>query len=308
MLFKYFSASLLSVVFQRAGHCGVKCSEPSEYNDPYELFLGADLSIETEDLAAYRDIVQTLPQYQTTCFSHSPVVSPMWAHYANNHTGFALGFDESYLTAHFDDAELRDVEYRSGPAPELAEFVKFAANRAKPRDAYRLRAFAIHQAYFSKYTEWTYEQECRLTGLDSYVENVDGTNVLFIPLEAVNSVIVGCRASDETIASSQALANENGLSWYRTRIGKSYPAPYLTDATSNTFVFDGASIGAALKVCGSCQEPFGEGEMLCAWCRITDDQQWQAASRNPFRILDYFGELENYLEGARQIGRRNKPK
>lgn len=308
MLFKYFSENLLQVVFVRSDHCGVKCSEPREYNDPYELFLGADLSIETGDLAAYRDIVQALPQYQTTCFSRSPVVSPMWAHYANNHTGFALGFDEIYLKTHFGDAQLRDVEYREGPVPELAEFVKFAANRAKPRDANRLRGFAIHQAYFSKYTEWAYEQECRLTGLDSYVENVGGTNVLFIPLVGVTAVIAGCRATDDTIAASKSLASANGLNWYRTRIGKSYPVPYLTDATSNTFVFDGSSIGPASKVCGNCQEPFNEGDMLCAWCRITDDHQWQAASRNPFRMLDYFGELENYLEGAYQIGRRGKPK
>lgn len=44
-IYKYFSYDVLDLVFAREGFCGVKCSLPKDYNDPYELFLGMDLSI-----------------------------------------------------------------------------------------------------------------------------------------------------------------------------------------------------------------------------------------------------------------------
>jgi hypothetical protein len=42
MLYKYFSSEVLELVFDRDGFCGVKCSYPQDYNDPYELFLEPD--------------------------------------------------------------------------------------------------------------------------------------------------------------------------------------------------------------------------------------------------------------------------
>ena len=115
-VYKYFSDNLLPIAFSKPGYCGLKCSLPKDYNDPYELFLRADLKVGPEGLATYKDIIQTLPQFQTACFSKSPVVSPMWAHYANNHTGFVLEFDADFLLQTFQEASLRDVTYRVEPS------------------------------------------------------------------------------------------------------------------------------------------------------------------------------------------------
>ncbi|WP_232615383.1 DUF2971 domain-containing protein [Photobacterium carnosum] len=92
-IYKYFSHDVLELVFDREEYCGIKCSLPKDYNDPYELFLGMDLNTPPEQLAFYHDIIADIPQNPTSCFSLSPIVSPMWAHYAKNHTGFVLEFD-----------------------------------------------------------------------------------------------------------------------------------------------------------------------------------------------------------------------
>ena len=85
-VYKYFSKDVLDLVFAREGYCGLKCSLPKDYNDPFELFLGVDLTVPTNLLATYREVVNEVPQFPTTCFSKSPVVSPMWAHYGHNHS------------------------------------------------------------------------------------------------------------------------------------------------------------------------------------------------------------------------------
>ncbi len=56
-IYKYFSYDVLDLVFAREGFCGVKCSLPKDYNDPYELFLGMDLSIPPEHLAFCHDVI-----------------------------------------------------------------------------------------------------------------------------------------------------------------------------------------------------------------------------------------------------------
>ena len=111
LIFKYFSESNLAHAFMRAGHVGIKCSLPQEYNDPYELFLGIDLDQGPELLATYSEVVQEIPSQLTTCFSKSPVVAPMWAHYADNHRGFVVGFDVALFQDAFKELLVREISY-----------------------------------------------------------------------------------------------------------------------------------------------------------------------------------------------------
>ncbi len=305
-VYKYFSPTLLSVAFCRPGYVGLKCSLPQDYNDPYELFLGADLGVGSDELATYRDIIQELPQLQTTCFSRSPVVSPMWAHYANNHTGFLLEFDRDFLRDNYPEAGLRDVTYRPGPSTDIEKFVQRAAFRAKPRDAYFLQSFVLQQAYFSKYEEWAYEQECRLVGLDHYVEKINDIEILFVPMDGLTSLVVGSRASKDLVKASREVSEQNELSWYKANIGKSYSRPFLTDATDQVFVYDEGAIRPPINTCDNCGEPQIDRNELCPWCSITEDDQLAAAGRNPFRILDHYGALEDYIRGADEVGRSRR--
>lgn len=111
-IYKYLGPDVLPLVFQAEDSVSIKFSLPKDYNDPFELFLSIDPSqTKPELLAFYRDIVQELPQRPTTCFSKSPIVTPMWAHYASNLTGFVLEFDEDLLMDYVTDSYITDVNY-----------------------------------------------------------------------------------------------------------------------------------------------------------------------------------------------------
>ena len=89
-IYKYLGADVLNIALSKEGVCSFKCSYPKDFNDPYELFLTIDFKQTPELLATYKDTIGELPQLPTSCFSRSPSVIPMWAHYAHNHRGVCL--------------------------------------------------------------------------------------------------------------------------------------------------------------------------------------------------------------------------
>lgn len=300
-IYKYFPEAVLDLVFQKDGFCGMKCSLPRDYNDPYELFLGVDLDVPTEHLATYRDIIEELPQFPTTCFSKSPIIAPMWAHYAQNHSGFVLEIDVDTLRDYFEEIEIRDVIYKAAPDPALATALERAAVIKKPRHAVWLQQAVLTEAYFSKYQDWSYEQECRLVDRKNYVENVAGNDILFIPTKCVTAMMVGSNFPEDKVLHSKELVAEKGVDWYQMVIGKSLPSPYLNSAENTVYVFEDGKIEEANGICDACSEPLPNGRELCAWCSVTEVCMEQAARGNPFRALDHYGLLEEYFESVRNI-------
>ena len=303
-IYKYFSSEIMPLVFQRNGFCGIKCSFPKEYNDPYELFLGVDLTVSPQLLATYRDIVQELPQDPTTCFSKSPTVAPMWAHYANNHSGFVLQFDIEELARCFKDLVIEEVTYRDTPDESIKSFLQRAAGTKKPRHAYALQQAVSYTAYFSKHTAWSYEQEVRLVAGVQDCEDVGASKILFVPSTCLSAIIVGQNATSDMSDLSIVLATQNNLSWYRSVIGKSKAEPSFKDRSDLVAVFDGERISLSKRICKSCSEPVEGERALCPWCSITEVHEMEAARGNPLRVLDRFGLLEQYYENADKIGRK----
>lgn len=306
-IYKYFSAGVLELVFGRAGLCGIKCALPQDYNDPYELFLGVDLSVTPELLAAYREIIQDIPQRPTSCFSKSPSVTPMWAHYANNHSGFVVEFDTVALKAAFPDLLIRDVVYRSEPNDSIAEHLQIAVGTRKPRHAYFLQQVVLSSAYFSKDVAWSYEQECRLLDQEDYCERVDNNLILQVPIACCSSIIAGKNMVGATLARSQQIAAAAGLRWFQAVIGKSSAEPFMIASNGTRAIFDAENaIVTAAKVCERCAEPIAPTERFCPWCSITEAHAINAARGNPLRMLDNHGMLEDYYKGLAGIARGSK--
>ncbi|MEG3124780.1 DUF2971 domain-containing protein [Sphingomonas sp. GB1N7] len=302
-IYKYFSPSVLGLVFSKYGFCSIKCSLPKDYNDPYELFLGVDLSVPSSMLAAYREIVQEIPQHPTSCFSKSPIVTPMWAHYANNHSGFVVEFDVESLKVEFEKLIIKDVCYRSEPSEVIANHLQMAVGTKKPRHAYFLQQAVMSTAYFSKDISWGYEQECRLLEQEGRCENISGNQILHIPVNCCSAIIVGNNADAKTVEQTKKIAKETSLIWFESIIGKSMGQPFLASIDGSRALFNGIGILAADKVCKSCSEPIDDKNELCAWCSITEAQMLSAAQGNPLRMLDHYGLLDNYYEGLNRIGR-----
>lgn len=108
-LYKYASPNNITHIFSELDKATVKFSLPMEFNDPFELFLTIDFNRNPEELAFYLDLIGDGMQFPTTCFSTSPVVVPMWAHYAQNSQGFVIEFSENKLKGAYPDARFGNV-------------------------------------------------------------------------------------------------------------------------------------------------------------------------------------------------------
>lgn len=302
-IYKYASSQFISNIFSLPELVTLKCSLPKDFNDPYELFLTIDFDEEPDALAFYADAVGDLAQLPTTCFSRSPDVIPMWAHYAENHKGFVLEFAETSLMEAFPESGFGDVSYADAPTEDLTDLLYRAFKIGKYRYVYMLRRGVYHAAYFTKTTCWAYEQERRMVAAETEVRKASGILLLDAPVSTIKSIIVGSRAADETKVALLAKSKEIGCNYYEIRIGKSSAKPYFVDSNGNPHVFSDQELRPSDSACEECLEPLPakSESWRCSWCEINDQLRQDAASRNPYRMLDRAGLLESYIEGMDEI-------
>lgn len=181
-IYKYMGSEVFSLAFKEAGMCSFKCSYPKDFNDPYELFLTVDFQQSPEMLATYRDAIGELPQLPTTCFSKSPGVIPMWAHYAHSHRGIVLEFNETAFTKYFPEVGFDDVDYLDSARKDLLDMLARACHIGKPRYYYLLRKGVSSAAYYTKHTHWSYEQERRLVAGSNDVKRIGDLMLLEFPV------------------------------------------------------------------------------------------------------------------------------
>ena len=296
-LYKYAGPKLLALAFDTPGECRLKCSSPKDFNDPYELFLSIDPNQDPATLAFYRELIGDLPQLPTTCFSRSPAVVPMWAHYAQNHRGLVIEFDEACILEALPNTALGDV------APSLATDLQHAQLTLKPRHAYFAQRAVFSAAYYTKHSCWRYEEERRL--LAKHQDLVPGTELLLfpVPTRCISAIIVGHRASGDTRTSSLALAIQLRTRWFEMRIGRSTLQPYFVGPDGSLHVFVDRDIVAAANACRHCGEPIADDAETCPWCAIQEDDEFRVARSNPMRILADAGLLEEYYRRMAEIRR-----
>jgi hypothetical protein len=302
-IYKYIGAEILELAFKKENFCGLKCSYPKDYNDPYELFLTIDFNDTPDVLAFYKEVIDEIDQHPTTCFSKSPIVTPMWAHYANNSKGFVLEIDEDKLTNYIDPVGLSDVTYQNEPRPDLKNTLQMAYVRRKPRDLMFLKMGVDYAAYFTKNSCWSYELERRLVLSDDHVSDIAGNMILFIPTDCISAIIAGSRTEPDFIKAGVELSDQIDAQYFQAIIGKTNSFPHLMDKNNNTFIFDGSNIVKSPYSCNSCKEPIAkDNQKLCSWCSITEEDKFNA-SINPLRMFADTGILDEYLDGFYKIGR-----
>jgi len=305
-LYKYLPADLAGVVFAEDSQVTLKFSEPKDFNDPYELFLATDFGGNPEMLACYAEAIGDLPQYPTTCFSRSPIVIPMWAHYAYNHAGFVIEFSEEAILEAFGEARFNNVDYKDGPPRDFSDLVARVLHIGKPRYTYFLQGAVVNAAYFTKATCWSYEQERRMVVGAEDVSKSHDLMLMSIPITCVSSIICGARATPETKAKLEEVADRLSANFYELRIGRTSSVPYLVDRRGGAHSFADGEILPSKNSCASCSEPVGENAKECVWCQITDETKHKVALRNPFRIIDSYGGLRDYIEQMDAVGRAGR--
>jgi hypothetical protein len=302
-IYKYVGLGYLDKVIGSKDQVTLKCSHPKDFNDPYELFLTIDFKERPEALAFYADVVGNLPQLPTTCFSRSPAVIPMWAHYAQSLQGFAIEFDEALLEQSFPESGFGDIDYRDDPDEDLTDMLYRAYEIGKPRYLYFLREGVFSAAYYTKATCWSYEQERRMIVRQSETRHVDDLTLMDVPRKCVTALLCGPRASPETIRAVRDKASQLGCRYFELKIGRSFAVPFFVDSEGEAFVFNGTDIERSSRFCSSCKEPLAAESELCSWCQIGDSHKSEAAARNTYRMLDRYGLLEDYIARMDDISR-----
>lgn len=300
-LYKYAGPNNIEKIFSNDGMVSFKCSYPKNFNDPYELFLTIDFKQGPEILAFYEDAIGEMPQLPTTCFSKSPTVIPMWAHYANNHEGFAIEINEQKLSSMFKEIRFADITYQDEPDDTMQANLDRAFHICKPRYMYFLHQAVFSAAYFTKNSCWSYEMERRLVIANNYIKH-DGDMLIFdIPIDCVNSIIVGARATEETRSKLNKLAAQFKCQIFELKIGRSSTTPFFISKKGRTSIFNGKSLVRSSKYCSKCGEPVQGKLTICSWCRINEAHKLDAAYRNPYRAFANAGILESYIQGMDKI-------
>ncbi|MBU1588639.1 MAG: DUF2971 domain-containing protein [Actinobacteria bacterium] len=277
---------------------------PTEFNDPFELFLTVDHDSPPATLAFYEEVIGDIELLPTTCFSRRPDVVPMWAHYGQNGRGFVIELDEDGLRAVLGDScVIGDVTYRDSRDEDLAQSLARAQFRQKPRDIYFLRSSVYRAAYFTKASCWSYEKERRLVLNDATdLVHVDGASLLSIPDHCVTAVILGSSADADTESKLRSYAEKIGCDVYQCKIGRTNMTPYFLAADGSSRVFAEGALSTPEYACEACGEPLIEGNR-CSWCRIEDSDRDLAAASNPWRMLAAHGLLKEYIDSMNSVGK-----
>ena len=305
-LYKYLAPSLVDRVFAAPESVSFKCSQPAQFNDPYELFLTIDFKQSAGMLAYYADVIGAIPQLPTTCFSPSPGNIPMWAHYAENHEGLVVELEEESVTNHNSGIQIGSVEYRDAPRDELDGLLERAFTLGKPRYIYMLQNSVFGAAYFTKATCWSYESERRLIAPEDSTRRTGDIVLLDLPRTCVTALICGARCSADVKDKLRQLSQSIGCVWLETQIGRSSAKPYFLDDSDKSFVAAGAGLEPAASSCDRCREPIAQPSTRCSWCQIGPEHRADAATRNTFRLLDSYDLLEDYIAGMQKIDRKAK--
>lgn len=302
-LYKYIGPDTIDKVFSEPDHFTMKCSLPKNFNDPYELFLTLDFHERPEALAYYADVVGDLPQIPTTCFSRSPAVVPMWAHYAQNLEGFAIELDEERVALALPESGFGNVEYMDTPRKGLTDMLYRAFEIQKPRYVHFLRKGVFSSAYYTKTTCWSYENERRMLVGEKEVRKIGGLILVDVPNNCMTSIIAGPRTSSELKERLRAKAAEIGCNFFQIMIGRSSAIPYFLGEDGECYVFEVDALRKAGNTCSKCKEPSAPAADECSWCQIDDSHRENAAMRNPYRMMAHYGLLDSYIQGVTAIDR-----
>ena len=307
-LYKFMGADIADKLMIDEKHIGIKFSHLHEYNDPYEFFLTIDFNRGPDELAFYNEMISMLTKQPATCFTKSPVISPMWAHYAGNSSGFVIEINEEKFKSFLNEigfqehCAIADVEYMDSPDKGIEDVLARAFHICKPRYIYWLISIIRRAAYLTKQTCWSYEQERRvIIDEKALTKPNDWLMLLPVPITCITGVIVGHKSNDSLKQKIQALAKKAKCRYFEMVIGKTTTAPFLLSKNLKSHQFVDGKIKAVSRQCRKCHEPLDFDSKVCGWCGITQQDVKMAAYRNSFRMINSYGGLEKYISAMNAI-------
>lgn len=152
---------------------------------------------------------QVVQRFSTAvCFSERVDSILMWSHYADNHKGFALGYDlRPYLLPNSDNLGLFPVVY-SEKRYDAREFLYWLLCSLLKIPAHNQDIMSSIKLLLYKSPDWAYEQEWRLIkSVQKDLFNGRAEPVIIRP----NSIYYGCRIPQDKYSELHEIALEKGL-------------------------------------------------------------------------------------------------
>jgi len=226
ILYRYYRPERVDVLENRT----IVLSRPKVFNDPFEFSPTFEFVADPEAAAealAQRDGVPVDDKLRETArelmarpsvralnlerltdefvvytLSETKDSVVMWAHYADCHRGFQIGFYGAP----------KRMFYRSDGSQRLFQ-VSYQADRPTAQTLIQL---SKRDLFFTKSIEWEYEREWRLVDslyhADGPALDEDGNCWPFaLPAEAMFSVTFGCRTSNATKARIMKALDQSGF-------------------------------------------------------------------------------------------------
>ena len=179
------------------------------------------------------------------CFSESADNTLLWSHYADEHRGFCVEYDLSYL--HHNDSILKrifpviytDKRTVIVDIENLCEEIYFLDSDIENNNQYDdIELFECVKSWFIiKDKAWEYENEWRIiyTLSDIYKENTDEIKEHIIAFDCVSSIYLGCRIDKEIQNNIIEIVERLNKSIDRSNIGRNPIKIYKMELSNNSY-------------------------------------------------------------------------
>jgi len=201
-------------------------AKPSSLNDPFEGESSFSEVLEAvwkhypfpeDERKTYTSIIEKQLQNTGICsFSKTRKNQLMWAHYADEHKGICIGFNESLIRPNGSNIYPIDVAYQADyPFEGIIERFKYFEQFPGANNRESIAGEILHSVLGTKYSNWKYEKERRLVFHKS--------QAISFPEKAVNSIAFGLRMNERDKLTLKALLSgpEWGhVKWYQAEKSK----------------------------------------------------------------------------------------
>lgn len=219
ILFKYrkFDKACLELLLNRE----LWFATPASLNDPFEGESTFTEVLEAvwnrypfpaEDRDIYRKKIENqLAQTGICSFSKTRKNQLMWAHYADEHKGVCIGFNEKLLRTEGSGIYPIDVTYQDVyPFDDIIKRFHYYENSPGTNNVQSIAGDIFNSVLGTKYSSWRYERERRLVFVRSEA-------IKFFP-KAINSVAFGLRMADrdkQTIKRLLSGSEWDHIKWFQ---------------------------------------------------------------------------------------------
>ena len=223
MLYKYITAERVDVL----QNLKVRFTPYNQLNDPYECRFvlnpiprerrkaKAD-DYEAEWVEVERWLQTHVGQLGMLCLSRTSRNLLMWSHYAANHSGLVVAFDEQH------DFFKHDVYFYQTPfwRKVIISLPGFGTLRdltySQERSVINLGEGVPFDSFFRKSLDWSYEQEVRIFRTLEEANEIHGSgskavHLFNLPPELIRQVIIGAQAGSKMEQQILDATQKSGL-------------------------------------------------------------------------------------------------